>query len=80
MVETLPFRTLPADWRAEPPPSSTKRLGDAWVVQARSAILAVPSVIIGGERNYLLNPVHPDFKRISIGKKCPFAFDRRLLP
>jgi RES domain-containing protein len=38
----------------------------------------LPSVITG-ETNYLLNPAHPDFKKISIGRAKPFVFDPRLL-
>jgi RES domain-containing protein len=69
---------LPSDWRVLPAPDSTRRLGDAWVREARSAILAVPSIIIPDETNYLLNPAHPDFKKIVIGKPVDFAFDARL--
>jgi RES domain-containing protein len=79
LVEIFPSKALPADWQTEPPPPSTKALGDAWVREGRSVILQVPSVIIPGEPNYLLNLTHPDFKRISIGKPEPFAFDPRLL-
>ncbi len=79
LVEEFPAKKLPADWRVEPPPPSTQRIGDAWVRQARSAVLALPSVIIPSERNFLLNPAHPDFKKISIGKPAPFEFDPRLL-
>jgi RES domain-containing protein len=79
LVEILPAKSLPADWQTEPPPPSTKAIGDAWVRRPRSAVLALPSVIISGELNYLLNPAHPDFKRISIGKPDPFTFDPRLL-
>ncbi|MCB1079902.1 MAG: RES family NAD+ phosphorylase, partial [Verrucomicrobiae bacterium] len=61
------------------PPPSTKDIGDLWVRQARSAVLELPSVIIPTEPNYLLNPSHPDFKKIVIGKAEPFAFDPRLL-
>ena len=78
-VESFPLKKLPADWRVEPPPPSTQRIGDAWVRAARSAILALPSVIISSESNFLLNPAHSDFKKISIGKPEPFAFDPRLL-
>ncbi|MCB1087369.1 MAG: RES family NAD+ phosphorylase [Verrucomicrobiae bacterium] len=79
--ETLlePSPALPANWREEPPPPSTKDIGDLWVRQARSAVLELPSVIIPTEPNYLLNPSHPDFKKIDIGKAEPFAFDPRLL-
>jgi len=78
LVEVFPVKNLPADWRTEPPPPSTKAIGDAWVKAARSAVLALPSVITG-DTNYLLNPAHPDFKKISIGKPEPFTFDPRLL-
>ena len=79
LVEIVRPKALPPDWRSEPPPPSSKRLGDAWVREARSAVLALPSVIIPGERNFLLNPAHPDFKKIAIGKPQRFAFDPRLL-
>ncbi len=72
-------RKLPPDWQAEPPPPSTKAIGDLWVREARSAILVLPSVIIPAETNFLLNPAHPDFAKIKIGKPRPFAFDPRLL-
>jgi RES domain-containing protein len=79
LVEILPPNALPADWRNEPPSPSTQVLGDRWARAGRSAVLAVPSVIIAGEPNYLLNPAHPDFKTIVISKPEAFAFDPRLL-
>ena len=79
LVESTPAAGLPADWTEEPPPPSTKRLGDLWVEAARSAVLELPSVIIQSEHYYLLNPNHPDFAKIKIGKPVPFAFDPRLL-
>lgn len=79
LVEKFVPAKLPADWREEPPPPSTKAIGDLWVKQARSAVLELPSVIIPGEPNYLLNPSHADFKKIIIGNPEPFAFDPRLL-
>ena len=78
LVEIVRAKALPPDWQTEPPPPSTKAMGDAWARAARSAVLALPSVIIPGELNYLLNPAHPDFKTISIGKPEPFTFDPRL--
>jgi len=70
---------LPADWNDMPAPPSTRAIGDLWAKQARSAVLELPSVIIPGESNFLLNPTHPDFKKIVIGKPEPFSFDPRLL-
>ena len=79
LVETVPLKVLPPNWRVEPPPPSSQRIGDDWVLEGRSAVLALPSVIVSGEPNFLLNPAHPDFKRISIGKPERFTFDPRLL-
>ena len=70
---------LPANWTEEPPPPSTQVIGDRWVKEARSAVLGLPSIVVRGEANYLLNPAHPDFARISVGKPEPFTFDPRLL-
>ena len=79
LVEYSPISAMPADWREEPASPSTKRIGDTWAKQRRSSVLALPSAIIPCEVNYLLNPAHPDFKRVNIGKSEPFTFDRRLI-
>ncbi len=70
---------LPADWRAVPPPESTQAIGDAWVRGGSSAVWRVPSVIIPSEFNYVINPEHPDFRKIAIGPPEPFSIDPRLL-
>ncbi len=75
LVERIGLQGMPREWKLEPPPVSTRRLGDQWVRSARSAVLAVPSVIIPEETHFLLNPAHGDFKRITIGKSVPFPFD-----
>jgi RES domain-containing protein len=79
LLEKLPGASLPPDWQTEPPPPSTKSIGDEWVRSGRTAVLAVPSVILSGEPNLLLNPAHPDFQKIRIAKPERFAFDPRLL-
>lgn len=77
-VQSLDPRDLPADWRTYPAPESLARLGEDWVTVAGTAILAVPSAVIPHERNYLLNPAHPDFGRLVIGPAQPFSFDPRM--
>jgi len=79
LVEKWDVETLPENWMVKPVPASTQRLGATWLREQRSAILQVPSAIISLENNFLLNPLHPDFSRIKIGKPEPFAFDPRLL-
>lgn len=78
LIEKIVFNALPKDWRNEPPPNSTKKMGDFWMKENRSAVLAVPSVLVPEETNYLLNPRHPDFLKIKIGAAAPFSFDPRL--
>lgn len=78
LMERLSPASLPWDWTDHPPAPSTQRLGNAWAVSERSAVLEVPSVLVPGEPNYLLNPVHPDFQRIRIGTPEPFTLDPRL--
>ena len=79
LITRIPAAELPAGWRGSPPGPDTMQLGDAWLRAGRSAVLAVPSAIIPVETNFLLNPAHPDFRRIRIAKPEPFTFDPRLL-
>ncbi|MEO5917481.1 MAG: RES family NAD+ phosphorylase [Luteolibacter sp.] len=80
LVEKIMASSLHADWMDQPPPPSTKQLGDRWLKRASAAVLELPSVIVPIESNFLLNTSHPDFKMIRIGKPEPFSFDPRLLP
>ncbi len=79
LTEIFPVTKLPANWRVTPPPAETMDIGDRWVKEGRSAILALPSVISPDDTNFLLNPEHPDFKRIRIHPPINFDFDPRLL-
>jgi RES domain-containing protein len=70
---------LPDDWAAYPPPPAVQAIGDTWLRSGISAVLKVPSALIQAEFNYLLNPEHPDFRSIDIGRAQPFRLDYRLL-
>jgi RES domain-containing protein len=78
-VEELNESKLSENWATLDPREqvATRRIGDQWVAEQRSAILSVPSVILG-ERNYVLNPSHPDFLQIDFAVPVPFHFDMRL--
>ncbi len=78
LMETLPPKKLPPDWRSSPPGPPTMQFGDQWVREERSVILAVPSVILPSESNFLLNPAHPKFRQLRRHKPVAFAFDERL--
>lgn len=74
-VTRISASDLPPDWRAEPAPESTQKIGDAWIAAAKTAILAIPSVLYPEETNYVLNPAHPDFQNIEVAVAEPFTFD-----
>jgi len=79
LTEIFPVKKLPANWRVSPAPAETMEIGDHWVQEQRSAVLALPSAISPADTNFLLNPDHADFKRIRIDPAIDFDFDPRLL-
>ena len=79
LIETLGHNELPEDWRQTPEPNSTRDIGAKWAAERRRLVLAVPSVVVPSELNYLLNPTHPDFSKIKIGKPKAIDWDPRLM-
>jgi RES domain-containing protein len=76
-ADRLEIRSLPQNWdklRTE----FLRKFGDAWIRDAKTVALHVPSAAIPGEWNVLLNPAHADFVRIKIQKPKPFQFDLRM--
>lgn len=76
-VYSLDPDELPANWDKDPSPQANKQIGDSWVESQRSLILEVPSAIVPTEINFLINPAHPDFGKLKIGKPEKFEFDPR---
>ncbi len=72
-------KTLPAGWDAMPFREETARIGSAWALSGKTLMLRVPSVMVPGEHNFLINPLHADFRKIRTGRPRPFRFDERLL-
>ncbi len=79
LVTTLDRTSLPKNWQSDPVPKAVQKIGDNWAASNASAILRLPSVIVPDESNFLLNPRHPDFPRITISRPRPFRFDARLI-
>jgi RES domain-containing protein len=73
------FRPLPDDWSVSPAPLEIQQIGDDWAREMTSAVLEVPTSVIPLEKNYLLNPAHPDFQKIVLGEAKKFVFDERLV-
>jgi len=77
-IMSLDVRKLPADWTAFQSMPVTQAMGSEWINTHKSAVLKVPSAIINAEYNYLINPLHADFKSIRLLKSETFIFDRRI--
>jgi len=78
LVADLDRSVLPKNWKKDPAPMKVQAIGDAWIKSNESVALSVPSVLVPSESNFLINPRHPDFPKLSISKPLNFRFDTRL--
>jgi RES domain-containing protein len=68
---------LPADWQSNE--AATQALGLSWLESLSSLGLWVPSTVEPSELNLLINPAHPDYRKLVLTiERCPFQFDPRL--
>jgi RES domain-containing protein len=74
----LEVADLPRNWRRYPAPEALADLGTDWAGARRTAVLSVPSALVPRERNILLNPTHPEFRRVRLLPPERFSFDPRL--
>jgi len=75
--ERIDLSALPTDWRRERHPE-LMLMGSAWARSRRSLVLLVPSASVSGDWNALVNPEHPDAKKIVLAEPRPFRFDERM--
>ncbi len=54
-----------------------QRIGDDWLASGRTLLLRVPSVVVPVGWNYLLNPAHPDVRRVTT-QRVEYRPDARL--
>jgi len=78
VIKRINSNSLPLAWQAFANYQYTQKLGDAWIAGRKSAVLQVPSALIPQEFNYLINPDHPDFKKIRLVATESFVFDPRI--
>ncbi len=77
-IDEIGISSLPDNWKDYPAPDSLKAYGADWLAKGKCAVLKVPSVLISSECNLILNPLHPDFKKIKIGSPEEFCYDPRM--
>jgi RES domain-containing protein len=79
LIAGLDRQLLPRNWRAHPTPARLQQIGDAWAAGASSVALRVPSTLLPDENVVLLNPRHPEFRRVTVGEPQRFRLDPRLV-
>lgn len=77
-IEVLNPQCLNVNWNSNPPQAITQIIGDDFIHSKKSCILKVPSAVVKGDFNYLLNPNHVDIKKIKIIETTNFPFDERI--
>lgn len=56
----------------------TQWMGKEILQSQKTLLCRCPSAIVHQEHNYLVNPLHPDFKKVKLGNTADFYFDDRL--
>jgi len=76
--ERVESNNLPAHWRESAAPPELARLGDEFARRGENCLLVVPSVLAPNENNWLINPEHPDYKRMIVRELEPLSYDPRM--
>lgn len=69
---------LPKDWRVFPHSIDTQKIGDQFVRENKHLVMRVPSAVVQGDFNFVINPRHKDFSKVKIQHVQAFEFDTRL--
>ena len=74
----LSVNDLQKDWNSIPHSGKTQELGDKFVRDNKHVVMKVPSAVVQGDFNYLINSNHEDAKNVKIIKFESFVFDQRM--
>ncbi|MES2061056.1 MAG: RES family NAD+ phosphorylase [Bacteroidota bacterium] len=78
-ILTLDVKSLPDNWQSASSPAELKTLGNQFIKETKYLMMKVPSSVVPEEYNYLLNPWHPDIRKVKLLNTHPFNFDDRLI-
>jgi RES domain-containing protein len=77
-IHNISIVNLPIEWTSRRNFDICQDISTSWLNTLKTCVLSVPSVIIPLEKNYLINPQHPDFKYIKLLSVEEFTFDNRI--
>lgn len=78
-IKSVSVEELPSQWnRLIEYLPVTKLIGNTFIQENEYCLLQVPSAVVKGDFNILINPYHKSFREIEISEVEIFPFDRRL--
>lgn len=77
-IQVLDIKSLPEDWRNPAYDPGTQAIGDKWLEEKKDLAMKVPSAVIPEEWDVLINPEHPNFKKITARSPKLLNIDPRL--
>lgn len=77
-IKELKISKLSDNWNINPPDTETQKIGNEFIDSKKECVLKVPSAIVKGDFNFLINPHHKDLKKIKIIDISDFPFDKRI--
>ncbi|VAW23756.1 hypothetical protein MNBD_BACTEROID01-512 [hydrothermal vent metagenome] len=77
-ITELKVKQLPKDWRKFPYLKLTQELGDSFINKNEVLYIKVPSAVVQGDFNILINPQHLDSDKVKILQIEEFDFDERI--
>jgi RES domain-containing protein len=78
VITTVNMDTLPGNWRDFNDYTSCQVIGNAWYDNNESAVLRAPSAVLPGDFNYILNTLHPDYRKITLIETTNLVPDIRI--
>lgn len=77
-ITAIAQKDVPKSWPKFPHTNLTQKRGDEFILNNKFCVLKVPSAVVYGDCNYLINPYHKDFEHIAITSVNDFPIDDRL--
>jgi len=78
-ITNIAIPELPFGWKLASSYADTQPIGSDWYKKSETLLLKVPSAVVPGEYNFVINARHPDFSKVTIKRKEPFEYDYRFV-
>jgi RES domain-containing protein len=77
-IDTIQVDKLPDDWKKFPNIRITQDIGESFIKRGEFLLLRVPSAVVQGDYNFLINPNHKEIDKVKVIDSEKFDFDERL--